>query len=269
MILRHALEAQGARSCEDTFEAIDEHNGSHIAGSVILVRENEALFPNRPIRVLIEFNGEPLPDALIGASVARAKEIAREFERPARVFTAVTPDNEEMLSNLAILGMKDNDGIIVLKKTLADESPAEITVPIGCVHVEDTLDDETEQRYFLDRYTRILDEDHDYEWLNTFIKQDDFHRFILIANNGMAGEIISCRENDIGKIIWFNVPARWRDMGIASALIALTCERFRNMGVTSVECEIQARMPGVLRLLEKNGFKQNRLVMRYPGTDIN
>ena len=35
------------------------------------------------------------------------------------------------------------------------------------------------------------------------------------------------------------------------------------------EANVRARIPHVLRMMEKMGFKQTELLMRYPGLDIN
>ena len=269
MILRHAKNANGALSCDDTFEAIDERTGKTLGSCTILVSENEKMFPNRPYRVLIEINGDPVPDAVLGAAVARAKELARQLGKPARVFTVVDPENTELFNVVTALGLKDNDGIVVLRRDMTDEGESDpVSFPAGCVLVRDRLEDEEEQNYYLQRYSHLYGENFDNDHLQEYIAQKGFTRTILVARGGMAGEITAWIDGDVGRIGRFYVPSKWRRHGICSNMIEQVCADFRAKGIMQVECEIHARVPGVLHTLEKHGFKQVRLVTHYPGADI-
>ena len=51
-------------------------------------------------------------------------------------------------------------------------------------------------------------------------------------------------------------------------MIGLACEEFERARLDVAECSVRARIPHVLRMMEKMGFKQSELLMRYPGIDV-
>ena len=53
MLLKHAREPIDGQSIENTFEAIDERTGALLASCVIYTHMNEALYPTRPLRILL------------------------------------------------------------------------------------------------------------------------------------------------------------------------------------------------------------------------
>ena len=52
-------------------------------------------------------------------------------------------------------------------------------------------------------------------------------------------------------------------------MLGLACEEFENNRLMVVEANVRVRIPHILRTMEKMGFKQTELLMRYPGIDIN
>jgi hypothetical protein len=52
-------------------------------------------------------------------------------------------------------------------------------------------------------------------------------------------------------------------------MVGLACEEFERARLFCAQANVRARIPHVLKMLEKVGFRQNRLLMRYPGVDIN
>lgn len=266
MILRHAREPLDNQPIENSFEAIDERSGAQLGGCTIFVHENPELFPNRPVRIYMEIQGEPAPDALLGASVARAKEIAQECGAPSRIFTQVEPSDEARMASLAALGFRDTDGLVCMRRELYTEAtPA---LPIGCVVVKDDLDDPIEQKFFLERYNQLYNENYDFEWLQDLRANDHFQRILIVAPTGMAGEAITWHENGVGRINWLFTARKWRNKGVAKCLLELACAEFCSAGLRRAECEVQARIPGMLRLMESAGFRQAELILRYPGMDI-
>ena len=51
--------------------------------------------------------------------------------------------------------------------------------------------------------------------------------------------------------------------------LGLACEEFEHARLFCAEANVRARIPHVLKLMEKCGFRQTELLMRYPGVDIN
>ena len=267
MILRHAREQIDELPAENTFEAVDERSGAILGACRIYVSENEALFPTRPLRIYLDILGERVPDSLLGASVARAKEIARQSGMPSRVFTQVEPADSQRLTALKVLGFKDSDGLVLMEHTLDDVGPCEL--PIGCVKVTDDLDDPLEQEYFLERYGQLFNESFDQEWLEELRAHKGFKRILIVSSTGMVGETILWQEGDCGMIVWLHTARRWRRKGIARCLLQLACAELQSQGLRAAQAEVQARIPNLLHVMESSGFQQQQLILRYPGVDVN
>ena len=94
-------------------------------------------------------------------------------------------------------------------------------------------------------------------------------RILTVSPTGMAGEILIWREEYAGVIGYIQTAKRWRRMGVGSCMLGLACEEFEKQKLFVAEANVRARIPHVLRMMEKMGFKQKELLMRYPGLDIN
>ena len=266
MILKHMREPVDGLRAEDTFEALDERNGETLSTCAIYTRKCPELYPSRPVRVYIDISEEPASDALLGAAVARAREISVQSGMPARIFAQVEPDDAERMTSLAALGFKDSDGLVCMRRRLPAAEPAEL--PYGCVLVRDELEDPIEQKYFLERRNRLFSESHSFEWLQEFRAQEGFGRILIVSQTGMVGEIIHWKADGAGVIGWLHVAKKWRKRGISQILINLACADMYGDDLFQAEAEIQVRMPNLLHAMEKAGFRQAELVYRYPGIDI-
>lgn len=266
MLLKHAREPIDGQSVENTFEAIDERTGALLANCVIYIHENEALYPNRPLRIYLSIEGETVPDILLGAAVARAKDIAYQRRLPSRIFTEVDPEDADLMELLKLHGFMDNDGLVLMQREIEDAE--DYRLPAGCVTVMDNLDDPIEQKYFLDRYNMTYNEQFDFEWLQNFRKKPGFKRILIVSPTGMVGETVVWHENGAGRIGWLFVAKKWREMGVSATLMKLACVEFRNRSLRAAEAEVQARMPRILRMMESAGFYQQSLIYRSPGMDI-
>ena len=267
MILRHEREQIDELPAENTFEAVDERSGAVLGTCRVYVNENAALFPTRPLRVYMDILGERVPDSLLGASVARAKEIARQSGMPSRVFTQVEPKDGERLSALKVLGFKDNDGLVLMERALGEIEDPEL--PLGCVKVMDELDDPLEQEYFLERCGQLYNEQYDHEWLEEQRAHKGFKRILIVSSTGMLGETILWQEGDHGVITWLHTARRWRRKGVARCLLQLACEELQRRGLEAAQAEVQARIPNLLHVMESSSFRQKQLILRYPGVDVN
>ena len=267
MILRHEREQIDELLAENTFEAVDERSGAVLGACRIYVSENEALFPARPLRIYLDILGERVPDSLLGASVARAKEIARQSGMPGRVFTQVEPKDDERLAALKVLGFKDSDGLVRMERALGEIEEPEL--PLGCVKVLDELDDPLEREYFLERYSQLYNEQYDQEWLEEMRAHRGFKRILIVSSTGMVGETILWQEEDRGVITWLHTARRWRRKGVARCLLQLACAELQGRGLRAAQAEVQARIPNLLHVMERSGFQQRQLILRYPGVDVN
>lgn len=267
MILRHAREPVDGQPAENTFEAIDERSGAQLGACTIYVSRNAELFPNRPVRIYLEIQGNPAPDALLGASIARAKEIGRQCKQPCRIFTRVDAADRKGMETLAAFGFKDSDGLVRMRREL--DVGFEAPPPLGSAVVTDDLEDPIEQGYFLDRVNQLYNEEYGSDYLEEFMQHEQLRRILIVSPLGMQGEIVTWQEGETGVISWLHVAKKWRGKGVARCLIELACEQFAGRKLKFAQAEIQARIPNLLHVLEHCGFRQAELVERYPGMDMN
>lgn len=267
MMLRNAREPVDGQPVENTFICVDEQSGRTTSSCTIYSDDNPVLFPARPFHVRMQFDGAPLPDELLGASIARARAIAAQSGKFARIYTRCDPDDEHTLDVLRPMGFRDNDGLVRMRLQLPCD--ADYRLPAGCVIVRDDLSDPMEQKFFLERYNELYNTRHDFEWLRSFIGREGFMRILSVAPTGMAGEILVWQENLTGVIGYIQTAKRWRRMGVGCCMLGLACEEFERRKLFIAEANVRVRIPHILRCMEKMGFKQAELLMRYPGLDIN
>lgn len=266
-MLRHAREPVDGQPIENTFIDFDDANGERLGACTIYCDENPSLFPARPFQVRLQLEGGTLRPQLLGASIARGREICADSGKMSRLYTRCAPDDALLLENLAAMGFQDNDGLVRLQLSLP--LAADFRVPAGSVVVQDDLSDPQEQRFFLERYNELYNTEHDYEWLHSYIGREAFTRILTVSPNGIVGEVLLWREGHVGVIGYIQTSRRWRHKGVGSCMIGLACAQCEKQKLYRVETSVRARIPYVLKLFEKMGFHQEELLMRYPGVDIN
>lgn len=267
MILRHEKEPIDGQPIENTFCAIDERSGEVLGSSVIYTDYNPTLYPVRPLQVRIQLDGSDVPDTLLGATIARAREICVDSGEFSRIFVHCSPNDTALMERLEPFGFQDNDGLVRMQLRLP--APRSFKAPAGCAVVYDNLSDPLERKYFLERYNKLYNADRDLAWLSQFIDRPDFMRILTVAPTGMVGEILIWRESYSGVIGYIQTSKRWRRLGVASYMISLACEVFEQQDLYCAEANIRVRYPHMLKLTSGIGFTQSELLMRYPGIDIN
>ncbi len=267
MMLRNAREPVDGQPVENTFVCMDEQSGRITSSCTIYTDDNPVLFPARPFQVRLQLEGSPLPDELLGASIARARAIAAQSGRFARIYTRCEPDDDDLLDSLRPMGFRDTDGLVRMRLQLP--CMADYRLPAGCVVVRDDLSDPMEQKFFLERYNELYNTAHDFEWLRSYIDREGFMRILSVSPTGMAGEILIWQEELSGVIGYIQTAKRWRRMGVGSCMLGLACEEFEKRKLFIAEAGVRVRIPHILKTMEKMGFRQSELLMRYPGLDIN
>lgn len=268
MILRNPREGSMGYDAEDIFEAVEPRTGDVLGRCYVAEELRPLMFPDRPYQVRLDVEGdEATLDTLLGAALARARKKCTSQNEPARIYAGCDPNDDYLLDTLRQYGFKDNDGLmrmcIKLPGHATDAKP-----PMGCVVVQDRLQDAQEQRYFLERYNELYGTDNDMVWLNSLIKRQGFCRILTVAPTGMAGEVLVWQENGCGVVEFFNTARRWRNMGVASYMISLACRHLYENGCSEAISGVRARMTVARHVLDKAGFEPEELIMRYPGIDI-
>ena len=267
MILRHSRAPINGQPIENTFIAIDEKSGEQLGAAVIVPEEKPVMFPLRPLQVLLDLDNMPVPDKLLGAAVARGREICVQSGRFSRLYAQLDPEDADSMKALNQLGFADDDGLIRMQMRLPTDR--DFPNPEGVEIVHDELSDPKEQRYFLQRYNLLYETNYGLGWLKNFMDRKNFQRILMLSDQGIVAEALTWREGYAGVIGYFQVTKRWRHMGVGKSLISLACDGFERQNLYCAEANVRARYPHVLKLMTSVGFKQVELLMRYPGIDIN
>ncbi len=267
MMLRNPRDGANGQPPENVFQAVDERSGAILASCVIASEMKPTLYPGRPHQVRLEFEGgKDAIDPLVGAALARAREMCIAQKLPARIYARCAPDDEALFELLRPYGFRDNDGIVRMRKNLPVRNA--FKPPTGCVVVKDALEDPQERKYFLERYNELFGVEYDGQWLREFTDAPGFLRILTVAPTGMAGEVVVWRADGFGQIGFLQTARRWRHMGVAKYMLGLACDAISEMGLRVARADVRARIPYILSTMEASGFYQETLVTRYPGVDV-
>lgn len=268
MNIRHAINPDTGAEYENKFVAVDDI-GMERGSCIVDDRICAALFPLRPHQICIDMEGprEAL-SALLGAATAQAFLCAREKKLPARIFTECQPDDTERIVLLNEFGYEDNDGLVRMARFI-DGAPVNPPIPEGVTVLHDYLEDPVEARYFLMRYNRLYTAEQTMEYVGQMQEQPGFRRYLVIADEGLLGEVLVKLEGEAGQILFLHVNANCRRQGIGSYLMQLAIYSLAQRGAKRVDMDVRVRTPGVMRFLKRLGFEQDQLLMRYLGLDWN
>jgi hypothetical protein len=93
-----------------------------LGACVIYCDDNPSLYPARPYQVRLQLDGSPIPDALLGAAVARGRELCAASGKFARLYIRCDPDDAQMLEALAPLGFDITEQVL-RKIDIVDHRP--------------------------------------------------------------------------------------------------------------------------------------------------
>lgn len=267
MILRNPRGKNDGVLLENVFEAVEPRSGDVYGTCTVTEERLPLMFPDRPYHVRLDISGaDEALDMLLGAAFARARAMCVAQAEPARIYASCAPEDADMLARLRNYGFRDNDGLVRMRGALTHmETPK---LPMGCVVVQDSLEDVREQRYFLERYNGIYGECRDARWLAELTARNGFRRILTVAPTGMAGEVALWLDGDCGVIEFFDTARRWRNIGVARCMISLACTYLMENGAREAVVDVRAKTPYARRTLESAGLAADALLRRYPGVDI-
>lgn len=247
---------------ENTFVAY-ESDGSSV-GTCSVQPRRMGLFPDMPRQYVIRAEGDPRAlHILYGATVARARILAARSPAPARVYAEVAVDDAESLEVLHALGFSDGDGVVRTYRRVNARANARM-LPEDCTIVRDFLADETERRFFLERYNACFGTRCGEEWLEEITEQPDFARILMVSPNDLCGELLVWTENGEGVIGIIQTARRWRRQGVASYLIEDARLYFASLGLDYSHFDVWLEAPGCLPLARSLGYDGEDPLILYP-----
>lgn len=267
-MIRHGGEPVYGQPIENTFEAFSDL-GDRLGEAVVIETQADVLCPSRPHHLMIRARTDrSAQDALIGAATARALQLARMLPGvAARIYTECTPDDEATMVALETLGYKDDDGLIRMRKVLG-RGPMVKPLPSGCTIVRDYLIDETESKFFLERYNTMFARKRDMAWLKGLKELPNFARLLVVSPGGLAGELVTWSDGDAGVVGIISTTPSWQQKGVGSYLVELARIYWLDAGLREAYFDVWTRLTGAVRLAATSGFRPEKMLMRYPGIDV-
>lgn len=268
MKIRHDDTPRVGQEVESTFVAYDDY-GKELGGADVTEVMRDMLFPGRPHQLMVHTYCEPEAlDALLGAATARAMFLARRMPNtPARIFTECDPRDKDYLTVLETQGYVNDDGKVRLTRDLR-RGRIFRQCPRECVVLRDYLIDETESKYFLERYNATFGTDVDEEWLDELKRRPNFARFLAAAPDGLAGELVTWSDEDAGVVGIIQTPPHWQRHGVAGYLMEQAHDYWVNRGLRWAYFDVWVRLRGAVKLAASSGFERAVELKRYPGIDI-
>jgi GNAT superfamily N-acetyltransferase len=267
MKIRHADAAEGL-AVENTFIALDDLE-TKIGEASVQEFMAPVLCPDRPHQILVRAScEEEAESALLGAATARALVLARKRpDVPSLIYCECAPGDQVRRDALESLGYRDEDGLVRTRKVLKS-GPLIKRLPQGCTIVRDYLADETECKFFLERYGAMFGRSRDMAWLKGLKRLPDFARLLVIAPSGLAGEMLVWSEEKLGVIGIVETTPAWQRKGVASYLMELARLYFLELGIGEAYFDVRTRLTGAARLAATSGFRPAERLMRYPSIDV-
>lgn len=265
MKIRHAYDAITLQEDEDRFVAYDETE-QQIGTARVSASTLQMLCPAQPYHICVSAEAEDAAiDALLGAATARALRLSRmRPDLKSRIYCECEPGDEARMDALMTLGYKNDDGLVRMKKDLR-RMPAKSGIPDRLTVVRDLIADELEGQFFLERYNAMFSRERDAAWLRGLQSLPDFERILLVAADGLAGEIVIWTTGNTGVLGILQTTPRYQRKGVATHLLALAEQTFLDRGCDTVQFDVWLRLRPAVRFAEKNRFAPEETLLRYPG----
>ena len=268
MKIRHANAPAPGVPVENTFVVSDD-NEVEIGHGDVVEKMCDTLFPSRPHHVIVRATCEEgAVFALYGAATARAMQLIKEQPGVgARIYTELDPKDDQTLDALLSQGYQDDDGLVRMAREIK-RGPLTTGLPKGCVVVKDYLLDELECKFFLERHNAMFADDVDAAWLKQIKEKPNFCRFLAVAPNGLAGELLVWTQGETGIVGIVLTPPHFQRKGVGSHLIDHARQYWAKLGCKSAQFDARIKPGGAMRLAYNCGFRPQQLLRKYPGIDV-
>lgn len=268
MKIRHVYDVSSGREDEDRFEAFDD--GEALIGTArVSTSVLKRLLPARPLSIAVHADADRSAlDAILGAATARALKLAANHpDKRSRVHCECDPEDGYKIELLKALGYSDNDGLVRMARDLA-RGPIDGELPHGCTIVMDYLADDIECRYFLERYKAVFGRDRDMNWIKSLRALPHFARLLMVAPNGLAGEMLVWTKDGVGVVGVLQTTPKWQHQGVASYLLELARLHWLDHGVGVSQFDVWLRLRSAVKLAQKLNYRPVKMLLRYPGIDL-
>ena len=248
-------------SVDNSFVAYDD--GKKLGFCTVSPRKM-MLFPDCPQQYVLNAGGKQdgLP-LLYGAAIAHARTLAMKSGRHARIYAEVDKNDKASMDMLRVFGFEEGDGLRRTYRPLNDRKNL-IPKPENCIVLRDFIRVPEERRYFLDRYNSYYGCRKDETWLEEMTYRPDFARILLVSPDGLCGELLTWREDDVGVIGFVQTAAKWRRMGVASYLMEDARLYLYSAGLRYARFDVWENVPGCARLAVRNAYAGREMVKLYP-----
>ncbi len=269
MKVRHPIDSLHGQPPENAFIAYDEQE-TPVGECSITPVWAEIVYPERPLRLHIRINGHPQAlDVLLGAATARALLLIRQLSDSARarIYTDCAVDDQERLQSLESMGFIDDDELVRMRCMLRP-GPVVLPLPAGHTIVRDALEDEIEQRFFLERYNKVLGKDKSEAWLHQLSQRQGFFRLLMVDRDGLAGELIGYEENNVGVIRYLFTEKESRRQKVGSYLIEIARQIWVERGIEEAIIDLFSSQQSAVRTVASCGYRFETVLMKHPGIDV-
>lgn len=254
---------------ENAFHVLDDAGMKQGSASVIEYI-NEALLPDRPLNYFINLNAvtQRAFDMLIGAVIARSLTLKQRYPNmPARLYTTCQPNNVERLHSLQDFGFQNDDAEIRMRRFLNEGDPLPLP-PEGCVIAPVIVETQEDYDRLLRRVNKYSATAKSINWLMAMQEEQLFTVFGVWENDRLIGELILTVHKNEGRIEMLYTRPAYRNMGVATALIAFAGDVLLQAGIGVMFIDVWRRNRNAMSLLQRLNFDSVLALILYPGIDL-
>ena len=194
--------------------------------------------------------------------------LAQQSGLKARIYARCLPSETQKLELLLGLGFVNDDALMRMRRRVVGGLPI-ARLPAGLALVEDTLEDETERAFFLEREEKLFLRENAEERLDKLQKMNGFRRLLAVGRGGLAGELLLYETGSTGVIAQVYTAPDWRRKQVATFLLERARQLFYQDRLQESIADVRQRMSGAMALFACAGYRQSDVLCRYPGIDMN
>ena len=248
---------------ENVFYVADSANMT-VADGFLIHTYHPYLFPDRPINLFMNIRSKgPGRDMLMGALLARAQQLREQTPQlKARLFTQVSPQDNEALAFYTDNGFDANDALDVVQLGMPNARPS---APMGYDMGYVPLGQPAQMQAFMMRMNAYRLDAWQPALLQRYMSFSHFTALYLSRGPEVVGEIAFTGDGQSAKMIGLYISPNYRRLGLAKCLVAAGMKLMSEKGVTRVEADVIRRNEQQRALASSCGASFVRTACFYPG----